>query len=165
MMFVEEMTVGQVIDLGEYLFTEEEIVDFARKYDPHYFHVDAEAAKTGPFGALSASGWHTLSAWMRCYCLTLQRLEREAAEKGEPFARFGPAPGLKNMKWMKPVLVGMTVRFSSTILGKRPSGSRPEWGLVHFQHEGRSVADDAPVMRHESTVFIELRAPAATVRG
>ncbi|MCB1476554.1 MAG: MaoC family dehydratase [Rhodobiaceae bacterium] len=159
MMFVEEMSVGQVLELGDYVFTEAEIIEFARKYDPHYFHVDAEAAKKGPFGALTASGWHTLSAWMNRYCTTLQRLEKEAAEKQEPFARFGPAPGLKNMKWLKPVYVDMTVRFTTTILGKRPSGSRPEWGLVHFLHEGHSL-DGELVSRHESHVFIELKAPA-----
>ncbi|MGE0233329.1 MAG: MaoC/PaaZ C-terminal domain-containing protein, partial [Flavobacteriaceae bacterium] len=136
-----------------------EIIEFARKYDPHYFHVDPEAAKEGPFGALTASGWHTLSAWMNRYATTLQRLQKEAAAKGEPFARFGPAPGLKNMKWLRPVYVGTTVRFTTTILGKRPSGSRPEWGLVHFLHEAHNL-DGEPVMRHESHVFIELQAPA-----
>ena len=60
---------------------------------------------------------------------------------------------------LKPVFVDMTVRFTTTILGKRPSASRPEWGLVHFLHEGHSLEGEL-VMRHESHVFIELKAPA-----
>ena len=65
MPWFEDIEIGARTELGPYTFTEEEIIRFAKKYDPQYFHIDAEAAKRGPFGGLTASGWHTTATWMK----------------------------------------------------------------------------------------------------
>ncbi|WP_395687561.1 MaoC family dehydratase [Aestuariivirga sp.] len=133
---LEDIEVGLVIELGSHHFPREEILAFARAYDPQPFHLDDEAARTGPFGVLSASGWHTAAAWMKCYVATNQKAERQMRAAGQTPAEVGPSPGLEQLRWLRPVTPGDTLSFRTTITGKRELKSRPGWGLVFSHNEG-----------------------------
>src|SRR5262249_30088373 len=102
-LFFEECEAGMRFDLGKRRFTREAILRFARAYDPQLFHIDAEAAVRGPFGALIASGWHTAAGWMRCFVDSNDQARQERLERGEAVSVLGPSPGFRNLKWLKPV--------------------------------------------------------------
>ena len=131
-LYWEDIEIGTRRDLGTYTFTEQEIIRFAKKYDPQAFHVDTEAAKQSIFGGLIASGWHTAAIWMK-----LSLAEREASKGTAPLMRAGVSPGFEDMRWIRPVRPDMTVRFLSEVCGKQELASRPELGLVLSRNEGR----------------------------
>lgn len=135
-LYLEDIAVGLVVDLGQHHFTREAIIAFAQKYDPQPFHLDDEAGRSGPLGSLSASGWHTASAWMKCFVATNQAAEAKIRAEGREPALLGPSPGFTNLRWLKPVLPGDTISYRSTVTSKRELKSRPEWGLVFSQNEG-----------------------------
>ena len=135
-LYLDEIEIGRVIELGSHHFTSEAIIAFAGKYDPQPFHVDAAAAATGPFGVLSASGWHTASAWMRCNVLTQQAAEAKLRAGARVPAVVGPSPGFTNLRWLKPVTPGDTITYRTTVTGKRELNSRPQWGMVFSFNEG-----------------------------
>jgi len=120
----EDLQPGQVLDLGGLTATREEIIAFASQFDPQPFHLDDEAAKASVFGGLCASGWHTCSMAMR---LMVTNFLQTAASLG--------SPGLENVKWMKPVFPGDTLRLQHRILESRPMRSRPDVGLVRTHWE------------------------------
>jgi len=134
MRFFEDVAIGLHTPLGSHTFLAAEIVAFARAWDPQPFHLDAAAAARSHFGGLVASGWHTAAIWARLRAQAQQRLHDDMRRHGERIPRVGPSPGFKDMKWVKPVLAGDTISFESEIVAKKPSASRPEWGLV-FTHE------------------------------
>ncbi|MFG1192955.1 MaoC/PaaZ C-terminal domain-containing protein [Xanthobacter flavus] len=135
--------------LGRFTFTAEEIVRFARAYDPQPFHVDAEAAASSPFGGLIASGWHTASMWMGLFVRA-----HGAAAEGLPedhaavIAPVGVGFGMTDLKWLAPVRAGDTITFFTEILDARPSGSRPGWTIYHRTGSARRE-DGTEVMRFE----------------
>jgi acyl dehydratase len=135
-LYLEEIDIGRVVELGSVHFTRQAIIDFARKYDPQPFHLDEEAAAKGPFGRLSASGWHTAAGWMKCYVGTNQAAEQKMRAEGRVPALLGPSPGFTNLRWIKPVCPGDTITYRSTVTGKRELNSRPGWGLVFSMNEG-----------------------------
>ena len=135
-LYLEELEAGRVVELGSHHFTREAIVAFARQYDPQPFHLDDEAARKGPFGVLSASGWHTAAAWMKCYVATNQAAEAKLRAEGHVPASGGPSPGFNNLRWLKPVKPGDTIAYRSTVTGTRELASRPGWGLVFTLNEG-----------------------------
>lgn len=138
-MWFEDIVVGGRRDLGTYIFTEDEIIAFAKLYDPQIFHTDPQAAKNSMYGGLIASGWHTAAVWMK-----LAIAEREAARKeGHAFARSGVSPGFEDMRWLKPVRPGVTYRFSSQIVEKVELRSRRDLGLVKSLNEARDEAGEA----------------------
>jgi acyl dehydratase len=141
-LYLEEIEVGRVIELGSHHFTREAIIAFAKQYDPQPFHLDDEAGRTGPLGVLSASGWHTASAWMKCYVATNQAEEAKIRAEGRVPAAIGPSPGFTNLRWIKPVAPGDTITYRSTVTGKRELNSRPEWGLVFTLNEGVNQRGD-----------------------
>lgn len=122
---------GRGYDLGTYTFTAERIRDFARRYDTQGFHLDDDAAAAGPFGGLAASGWHTGAAWMSCFAARLTRL----AETGDR-PRIGVSPGFRDLRWLKPVYAGDVIRYAAEPIEKRPSASRPGWGLLTSRNSG-----------------------------
>ena len=132
----DEIEVGFAVDLGSYSFTRENVLAYARKFDPQPFHMDDEAAARGPFGRLAASGWHTAAGWMKCYVAANQAAEARRKEDGKPGVAVGPSPGFTNLKWLKPVYPGDTVSYRSVVTGKRGLDSRPDWGLVLSLNEG-----------------------------
>jgi acyl dehydratase len=155
-LFFEDIEIGATLELGAHLFTEEDILRYAQAYDPQDFHLSPEKAAQTHFGKLCASGWHTASVWMRKMVDTQTRLGQEAIARGERPAKAGPSPGFKNLIWKRPVFVGDTIRYTSTITDKRPSKSRPDWGLLMQRNEGVNQ-DGNLVLSFEATVFIERR--------
>ncbi|MEE1658013.1 MaoC family dehydratase [Microvirga sp. CF3062] len=154
--FFEDLVIGETEELGSYTFTPDEIVRFARQYDPQPFHVDAEVAKNSLFGALCASGWHTASVWMKHMVGHRDQIRTYALAHGQRPARLGPSPGFSNLKWLKPVYAGDTITYRTTVTAKRPSASRPGWGLVFHHNTGTNQHGEA-VFAFDGMVFWERR--------
>ena len=136
MRFFEQMAVGQRRELGSFTFTAEAIKKFAAQFDPQAFHLDEEAGRKSLFGGLAASGWHVGSVCMKLLVEDTQRQAREAAARGEEVAVWGPSPGFRDLRWIKPVLAGDTISFASEIVSKRTSDTRPQWGIVQARNTG-----------------------------
>ena len=153
--FFEELTVGDSHELGSFVFTAEEIVAFARSFDPQPFHMDEEAARNSSFGRLAASGWHTAAVWMACM---VQHRKRQFAAAPERVARLGPSPGFKNLRWTKPVFAGDRITYHSQVMDKRESASRPQWGLFFHRNTGVNQHGEE-VFSFDGCVFVE-RKPA-----
>lgn len=120
----EDFSPGQVREGGSITVSAEEIIEFASKYDPQPFHVDRELAKQSVFGGLIASGWHTASIYMRMLC-DLYVLES---------AGLG-SPGIDELRWVKPVRPGDTLRLKITVIETRASASRPDMGIMRSRSE------------------------------
>ncbi len=160
MIYFEDLEVGREVEYGRYEVTREEVLEFARKYDPQPFHLsDEEAAKTH-FGRLAASGWHTAAVWMRLNVEHRKRRLAEAAERGQRIGRIGPSPGFDELKWLKPVYAGDVISFRTTVKDKRDWPSRPGWGLISQYAEGFNQAGER-VFSFIGHVLVERRAPAA----
>ena len=119
MKYFDDIKVGDRIELGTHTFTAEAIKTFAAQYDPQAFHMDEEAAAKSHFGALCASGWHTVAAWMNLRVQYGKREDAERAARGEAIAKLGPSPGFRELKWLKPVYVGDTISYASEVVDKR----------------------------------------------
>jgi acyl dehydratase len=156
MKYFEDIRVGDNVAIGRHTFAADEIKGFAQRFDPQLFHLDEAAAETSHFDALCASGWHTAAVWMRLM-VDQRRGQAEAARaRGEPVAGMGPALGLRELKWLKPVYVGDTVAYSSEVIEARLSGSRPGSGLISIRSTGVNQKGD-PVISFVSTTFVECR--------
>jgi acyl dehydratase len=131
MMWFEDIVIGARSEIGTYTFTEEEIIAFARKYDPQPYHIDKEAAARSHFGGLIASGWHTAATWMK---LVIRHRDNTRGPQTQT-VRSGVSPGFRELKWLKPVRPGMTLRFSTMVAEKIELRSRPEWGLIRSRNE------------------------------
>ena len=118
LIYFEDLEPGATASFGCYEVTREEVIEFASKYDPQPFHLSDEAAATTHFGRISASGWHTCAMVMRMMVDNIT--ERRQAGLG--------SPGLDELRWLKPVYPGDTLRVETTLLDKTPSRSRPEMG-------------------------------------
>ncbi len=119
MQYFEDIEVGATASFGAYRVTREEVMEFAAKYDPQPFHLSDEAAAKTHFGRLSASGWHTCAMTMSMLVENL---------KNHRQAGLG-SPGIDELKWLKPVYPGDTLRCESEVIDKRRSASRPEMGI------------------------------------
>ena len=122
--YFEDYTAGEVFVYGDHEVTEQEIVEFARRYDPQPFHVDADAARDSIYGGLIASGWMTGSIMMRM--LVDHFLS--------PLSGMG-SPGIDELRWFKPVRPGDRLRVRLTLLETRRSQTRPDRGLIQVQQE------------------------------
>ena len=120
----EDFEPGRVFELGTREVTEDEIVAFAREWDPQPFHVDPEAAQESIFGGLIASGWHTGAMWMRLY---VDSLLVGAASMG--------SPGIEELRWLAPVRPGDTLEGRLTVLEATPSERRPDRGTIRIRGE------------------------------
>lgn len=160
MKFWEDIVVGDRIELGRHVFTTEAIKSFARSFDPQPFHLDEAAAARSHFGALCASGWHTASVWMRLMVDHDRRENETRRGRGEAVATLGPSPGFRELKWLKPVYVGDTITYFTEVLDKRPSNSRPQWGLMSIRNSGVNQKGE-PVISFVSTAFVERRRAGA----
>lgn len=136
MRYYEDIAVGEEIALGSHTFPAEEIVAFASQWDFQRFHIEDEAARSGPFGALTASGWHTACTWMRLLVDRAGEFARDYEAAGERPPRAGGSPGFTNLVWKRPVYAGDTVSYAVRVTGKRPLASRPGWGLVTSRNTG-----------------------------
>jgi acyl dehydratase len=136
MRFFEDIEVGQRRELGSFTFTADLIKTFARQFDPQRFHLDEEEGRKSLFGGLAASGWHVGSVCMKLLVADGQRQAREAAARGETVAVWGPSPGFRELRWLKPVLAGDTISFATEVESLRPSSKRPEWGILQARNSG-----------------------------
>src|SRR3954471_17016327 len=136
MAFFEDLEIGQRRELGSYTFTAEAIKRFAAQFDPQRFHLDEEAGRNSLFGGLAASGWHVGSACMKLLVADGRRQATEAAARGERVAVWGPSPGFRDLRWIKPVLAGDVITYASEVASKRTSESRPGWGIVEARNTG-----------------------------
>lgn len=136
MRFFEDIEIGQRRELGSFTFTADAIKEFAAKFDPQRFHLDEEAGRQSLFGGLAASGWHVGSVCMKLLVADGQRQAKEAAARGEEVAVWGPSPGFRELRWIKPVLAGDTISFASVVEQMRTSDSRPGWGILQGRHTG-----------------------------
>jgi acyl dehydratase len=135
---------------GRYEVTREEVVDFASRYDPQPFHLDDEAAAQTYFGRLSASGWHTCAMTMRMLVENMSVVEQ---------AGLG-SPGVDNLRWLKPVYPGDTLRCETEVIEKRRSQSRLDMGL--FKSRCRTFNQNGDlVLEMVSNGLIRVRDPDA----
>ncbi|MGB3738633.1 MAG: MaoC family dehydratase [Pontixanthobacter sp.] len=150
MLHYEDIEVGSSQSYGAYDVTMEEVRKFAQQYDPQPFHLDADAAARTHFGRISASGWHTCAMTMRMMVDNMK--EHRQAGLG--------SPGVDQLRWVKPVYPGDTLRVQTTILEKRRSKSRPDMGL--FKSRGQTFnQNDELVLEMVSNGLIRVRDPEA----
>jgi acyl dehydratase len=117
----EDFHSGDLIELGETTVDRDEMLAFARRFDPQPFHVDEEAARHSILGGLCASGWFTCSLWMRAYVDTVLS---GSTSQG--------SPGGKEISWPTPVFPGDVLIFRLGVGPTRVSASRPGLGLVEM---------------------------------
>jgi acyl dehydratase len=147
MIYFEDIEIGAERVFGSYDVTRDEVLEFARKYDPQPFHLSDEAAAKTHFGRLAASGWHTCAMTMRVIVDAITE-ERQAG--------LG-SPGVDELRWLKPVYPGDTITVRGKIVDKTPSRSRPNIGVIRSENTVTNQ-DDVPVMRFTSIVMM-LRQP------
>ena len=156
MKYFDELRLGDVLMTGRHTFNADEIKAFAARFDPQLFHLDEDAAEKSHFGALCASGWQTAAIWMRLF-IDHRRVETDAMRaRGEPVAGSGPALGIRDLKWMKPVYVGDVIEYKSEITELRVSNSRPGFGLMTILTTGVNQ-NGVPAISFYSTTFVERR--------
>ena len=129
--YFEDFQVGDVFELGMTSVTEEEIIAFARQFDPQPFHVDPAKARESVFGGIIASGWHTASLLMR---LLVDNFLQETVSLG--------SPGVDEVRWHQPLRPGDTLRARLTILESRASKSRAEMGILRSRSEAFNQRDE-----------------------
>ena len=141
----EDYVPGAVHDLGSVVVDEQEVIAFARQFDPQPFHLDKERAEKSAFGGLIASGWHTACLAMR---LIVERYLSEVSSEG--------SPGIDELRWLRPVRPGDQLTVRITNLDARRSRSRPERGIVRSHIE--TLNQDGEVVMHlTSTIYIRCR--------
>ncbi|WP_250451781.1 MaoC family dehydratase [Caballeronia sp. ATUFL_M2_KS44] len=146
----EDFEVGAAVTLGAHTFTREEIVEFASRYDPQPFHLSDEAGRASHFGGLVASGWNTCSAMMG---ILVRDMLADSTSMG--------SPGLDNIRWLKPVRVGDSVRLTVRVLDKRVSKSKPDRGIVSTRWEAHNQ-DGELVLTVDSAALFGLRDSGAS---
>jgi acyl dehydratase len=144
--YFEDLKVGDRFESGRYKVTEKAIIQFARKFDPQPFHLDLEAAKKSIFGGLVASGWHTAAITMRL--LVTSNLHLAGGAIGL---------GVVEMRFLKPVRPGDTLRLELEIVETRPSRSKPDRGTARIRYATRNQKDEI-VFTQIATVLVPKRA-------
>ena len=143
--FYEDFEIGEAHDYGGRAVSADDIIRFAREFDPQFFHLDPEAAKESAFGGLVASGWHT--------CALAMRMMVDGFLDG---AATMASPGVDEIRWLKPVRAGDTLRMRTEVIDKTPSKSRPDRGLIRFSQTIRNQNDDV-VMTMINLAFFRRR--------
>ena len=145
--YFEDYVEGDVHSFGRIAVEADEIVDFAKRFDPQGFHTDPEAAKRTPFHGLIASGWHTVGLMMRLY---VEHYLTHVASLA--------SPGIDELRWIKPVRPGDTLSVRVTVLKATPSRSKPDRGAVTSFIEVFNQAGEA-VMTLRAVNMIARRTP------
>ncbi|MBC2777445.1 MaoC family dehydratase [Parasphingopyxis marina] len=146
MRYFEDIELGEKASFGHYEVTRDEVIAFASLYDPQPFHLDDEAAAKTFFGRLSASGWHSCA-------MTMRMIVDNMGDKKQ--ASLG-SPGVDELRWLKPVYPGDTLRCETEIVEKTPSRSRPEMGSFKSKITVFNQ-DDEPVMTLKTIGLIRTR--------
>jgi acyl dehydratase len=129
--YFEDYHVGMVDEFGEVTVTAEDIVEFARRYDPQDMHIDPVSAAKGPFGGLIASGWHTAALVMRL--VVANYLSKVATL---------PSPGIDELRWVRPVRPGDRLRVRTTVVEANRSRTKPDRGMVRSRVEVLNQNDE-----------------------
>jgi len=151
MRYFEDLVVGAETEFGSYDVTREEVIEFARKYDPQPFHLSDEAAAKTHFGRIAASGWHTCA-------MTMAVIARKVVDDEQ--AGLG-SPGIDELRWLKPVYPGDTLNVRGEIIEKTPSRSKPDIGSFRTRTTVTNQ-DGMSVLTFISIVLIRRR-PAEAV--
>ena len=146
MIYFEDLEIGAETEFGSYAVTREEVLEFARKYDPQPFHLSEEAAAKTHFGRIAASGWHTCA--MAMAVIARKVVAEEQAGLG--------SPGVDELRWLKPVYPGDTITVRSTLVDKTPSRSKPDIGSFRSLTTVTNQ-DDVAVLTFTSIVLIRRR--------
>ena len=154
MIYFEDLEIGKRASFGRYDVTREEVIEFAKKYDPQAFHLDDDAAANTHFGRLSASGWHTCAMTMAMMVENMKNVKQ---------AGLG-SPGVDQLMWKKPVYPGDTLRVESEVIEKRRSKSRPEMGIFKSRAKVFNQNDEV-VLEMTSNGLIAVRDPDAPIEG
>jgi acyl dehydratase len=144
-MYADDRAIGEMIELGRHTFTSDEIIAFARQFDPQPFHLSEEAGRRSLFGGLSASGWHTCAIYIRLIVAERAAVAAAVRAAGRPVAQYGPSPGFRDLRWIKPVLAGDTLEFRSRLVDKRNLASRADRALLVSRTQARN--------QHKQIVF------------
>jgi len=151
--YFEDIAVGHKFHSLGKTMTEAEIIDFAFKYDPQPFHIDKGAAESGPFGGIIASGFQTLAVAFRMFI-----------ETGAFRTASMGSPGMEELKWLRPVRPGDTLRSVVEILDKRESKSKPDRGIILMELVCLNQNDE-PVMSYRCNVMFRKRPVAGPTEG
>ncbi|MGI8611984.1 MAG: MaoC family dehydratase [Sphingomicrobium sp.] len=146
MKYFDDIAAGDETVFGHYDVTREEVLEFARKYDPQPFHLSDEAAAKTHFGRLSASGWHTCA-------MTMAVIARYVVDDQQ--AGLG-SPGVDELRWLKPVCPGDRLTVRGTVLETIPSRSKPHIGVIRTR-TAVSNQDGLDVMSFTSIVMMQRR--------
>jgi acyl dehydratase len=144
----EDFVPGRVFETARRMLSEEDIVRFATEYDPQAYHTDAEAARRTPFGGLIASGWQTAAVTMRLMC---DGYLLETSCVG--------SPGLDELRWLKPVRPGDSLRLKTTVIEATPSARQANRGTVLFRWETLNQNDEVAMLMLGRQMFLR-RTPA-----
>ena len=141
----ESFEIGQKQSFGTYEVTEDEIIEFASKYDAQFFHLDHEAAKDSLFGGLCASGWHTCAMTMS---MMVENMDLHGRSLG--------SPGIDSLRWLRPVYPGDILSVQMEVLDTVPSKSRPNIGVV---------TNKVSVSNHKGVVVMEFTSKGIFKKG
>ena len=145
----EDMEVGKTYEVGSHTFARDEVVRFAEQFDPQPFHVSDAGAAASPYGTLIASGWHTCSVMMG---MLVRNVLAGSTSMG--------SPGIDDLRWLKPVRVGDTIRMTNSVLDKRVSASKPDRGIVSTEWQGFNQHGELVITVRSKGIF-GLRNPGA----
>jgi acyl dehydratase len=152
-LYWEDFAEGRIAEYGPRLVTREEIVAFAAEFDPQPMHLDEDAARSTMLGGLAASGWHT--------CVLVNRLLVDGLINN---AHAMGAPGIDEVKWLRPVRPGDRLAVRAEVRNKRASRSRPGMGFVGFLFEVLNQAGE-PVMTLAFSLMVAQRSPLPAAQG
>ncbi|MBK5912683.1 dehydratase [Rhodothalassium salexigens] len=154
-LFWDDIPVGHADRFGQYAVTAEEVVEFASKYDPQPFHLDADAAERSIFGGLCASGWHTCAMFMRM-------LVDHFSARG--MASLG-SPGVEQIQWRRPVFPGDVLHVKGEVVDKRASQSKPQMGSVTSTYRVYNQKDEMVMSLHTTGFFRRRPTEAASAEA
>ena len=136
-MYFDDLPKGYSFETAARTLSEDDIIGFARQWDPLPFHIDPEAARASPYGGLIASGFHSL---LTAYALTLETNVWNEAAMG--------SPGIDSLRWIRPVRPGDTLRVRIVVTSSTPSQSRSDRGRTGFQHTVLNQNDEVVMTYH-----------------
>ncbi len=151
--YLEDFAPGDRFESDGKTMTEAEIIDFAFRYDPQPFHLDTEAARDSPYGGLIASGFHTMVVGFR---MIWQTGVFNACGMG--------SPGFDEIRWLKPVRPGDTLRTAAEVLEVRPSASKPDRGICRLKYTILNQNEET-VMTMLAVQFVARRPATAAGRA
>ena len=146
-LFLEDLDVGDRFGSDAIAVTEQDIITFARDFDPQPFHLEAAAAEQSVFKTLVASGWHTAAMSMKLFVTGELKL-----------AGGSVGLGVDELRWPRPVKPGDTLRLETEILEVRPSKSKPDRGVIRIRNVTTNQEGEV-VQTFAASVLVRRRPP------